>query len=210
MKISKQQLQKIIQEELAIMQEEGELEEGFLDKLIGKGDSSFTGFITDKDVKSKVDGVQTALGKLHNVASKQENRPLTDLVTLVSDKVGQMYNMLEPKGAARIAPEMALTYKNTADDLKKNPLSKNNISGKKRLIQYTYRMKNDGKEPDQTYVNSTLEKSNKDPNGYEKLKKDFFKAYEDTVARPELFTGAQKDKKLAGRTGLGGFVSKFE
>ena len=98
MKLTKEQLQKIIQEELAIAIEEGELEEGFLDRLFGKEDTKITGFVSDEDIKSKLDDVQRALGKLLNTAARQENGELVKLVKPISDQIAKMYSMAVPKG----------------------------------------------------------------------------------------------------------------
>ncbi len=190
MKVSKEQLQKIIQEELAAMQQEGELDEGFLDKLLGKGDSQFGDFVSDEEVKNKIDSVQTALGKLHNAASKQENRPLTNLVSAVSDQVTQMYSNITPRGSSRITPSergigaAATSYKNAVDDLK---------GGKRlpseRLIKYVYEMENDGKRADKTFITKELSKLEQDPTGYEKLKQKFLKTYENSIVQKDKFSG---------------------
>jgi hypothetical protein len=77
MKLTKQQLQKVIQEELAAMQQEGELEEGFLDRLFGK-DKRSTEFVSDEEVKSVINNVINSITDLVRTASRQDNRKLAD------------------------------------------------------------------------------------------------------------------------------------
>lgn len=188
MKITKEQLQKVIQEELTAMQQEGELDEGFLDKLLGKSSGQFGDFVSSEEVKSKIDSVQSALGKLHNAASKQENRPLTDLVNSVSNQVTQMYSSITPKGPSRIAPAergvgaATVSYKNAVDDLK---------TGKrvdaKRLIKYVYQMENNGAEPGLSFIRGEITKLENDPSGYEKLKQRFLKTYENSIVQKDKF-----------------------
>lgn len=98
MKVTKQQLQKIIKEELNDMTESGELEEGFLDKLLGK-QPRFGDFVTDDDVKKKLDVVQKNLGDVRGLASNQGNKELGLQVTKISNDVADLYSKTTPKGA---------------------------------------------------------------------------------------------------------------
>ena len=97
MKVTKQELQKIIKEELDAMTETGELEEGFLDKLLGK-QPRFGDFVTDDDVKKKLDVVQKNLGDLRGLASNQGNKELGLQVTKISNDVADLYSKTTPKG----------------------------------------------------------------------------------------------------------------
>lgn len=97
MKVTKQELQKIIKEELDAMTKAGELEEGFLDKLLGK-QPRFGDFVTDDDVKKKLDVVQKNLGDLRGLASSQGNKELGLQVSKISDDVASLYSKTTPKG----------------------------------------------------------------------------------------------------------------
>ena len=97
MKVTKKELQKIIKEELDEMTAAGELEEGFLDKLLGK-EPRFGDFVTDDDVKKKLDVVQKNLGDLRGLASKQDNKELGLQVTKISKDVAGLYSKTTPKG----------------------------------------------------------------------------------------------------------------
>jgi hypothetical protein len=97
MKVTKQELQRIIKEELSAMTEAGELEEGFLDKLLGK-QPRFGDFVTDDDVKKKLDVVQKNLGDLRGLASNQGNKELGLQVTKISNDVADLYSKTTPKG----------------------------------------------------------------------------------------------------------------
>lgn len=97
MKVTKQELQKIIKEELDAMTQAGELEEGFLDKLLGK-QPRFGDFVTDDDVKKKLDVVQKNLGDLRGLASSQGNKQLGLQVTKISNDVADLYSKTTPKG----------------------------------------------------------------------------------------------------------------
>jgi hypothetical protein len=77
MKLTKQQLQKVIQEELAAMQQEGELEEGFLDRLFGK-DKRSTEFVSGQEVKDVVNNVINSISELVRVSSRQGDMGLAD------------------------------------------------------------------------------------------------------------------------------------
>lgn len=77
MNLTKEQLQKIIQEELAIALQEGELEEGFLDKLLGK-DKRSTEFVTGKEVKDLLTNVINSISELVRTASRQGDMGLAD------------------------------------------------------------------------------------------------------------------------------------
>lgn len=204
MKVTKEQLQKIIQEELTTMQQEGEVDEGIFDKLLGRGDK-FGDFVSDEEVKSKIDSVQAALGKLHNIASKQENRPLTNLVSAVSNQVSQMYSNITPKGSSRITPAergvgaATVSYKNAVDDLK---------SGKrvdaKRLIKYVYQMENNGAEPGSIFVRGEITKLENDPSGYEKLKQKFLKTYQNSIVQKDKFATEPRSSYPSTRRGRAG------
>ena len=77
MKLTKQQLQKVIQEELAAMQQEGELDEGFLDRLFGK-DKRSTEFVSGQEVKDVVNNVINSISELVRIASRQGDMGLAD------------------------------------------------------------------------------------------------------------------------------------
>ena len=77
MKITKEKLQKIIQEELASIQQEGDLEEGFMDRLLGK-DKRSTEFVSDEEVKNIINNVINSISELVRTASRQDNRMLAD------------------------------------------------------------------------------------------------------------------------------------
>jgi hypothetical protein len=107
MKITKEELQKIIKEELNAMTAAGELEEGFFDKLLGK-QPRFGDFVTDDDVKKKLDIVQKNLGDLRGLASKQDNKELGLQVTRISNDVAGLYSKMTPKGTG--APESSAQF----------------------------------------------------------------------------------------------------
>lgn len=77
MKITKEKLQKIIQEELTSIQQEGDLEEGFMDRLLGK-DKRSTEFVSDEEVKNIINNVINSISELVRTASRQDNRMLAD------------------------------------------------------------------------------------------------------------------------------------
>lgn len=77
MKVTKEKLQKIIQEELSTMQQEGEIDEGFLDRLLGK-DKRSTEFVSDEEVKNIINNVINSISELVRTASRQDNRILAD------------------------------------------------------------------------------------------------------------------------------------
>ena len=77
MKITKEKLQKIIQEELTSIQQEGDLEEGFMDRLLGK-DKRSTEFVSDEEVKNIINNVINSISELVRTASRQDNRILAD------------------------------------------------------------------------------------------------------------------------------------
>jgi hypothetical protein len=110
MKVTKQELQKIIKEELDAMAATGELEEGFLDKLLGK-QPRFGDFVTDDDVKKKLDVVQKNLGDLRGLASNQGNKELGLQVTKISNDVAGLYSKTTPKGAG--SPESSAEFGKT-------------------------------------------------------------------------------------------------
>jgi hypothetical protein len=135
MKVTKKELQKIIKEELDEMTAAGELEEGFLDKLLGK-EPRFGDFVTDDDVKKKLDVVQKNLGDLRGLASKQDNKELGLQVTKISKDVAGLYSKTTPKG-----PELKtitdkpedITLRNTmsalADPKRRSKLSTERLVG---------------------------------------------------------------------------------
>jgi len=135
MKVTKKELQKIIKEELDEMTAAGELEEGFLDKLLGK-EPKFGDFVTDDDVKKKLDVVQKNLGDLRGLASKQDNKELGLQVTKISKDVAGLYSKTTPKG-----PELKtitdkpedITLRNTmsalADPKRRSKLSTERLVG---------------------------------------------------------------------------------
>jgi len=114
MKITKQELQKIIKEELDAMTEAGELEEGFFDKLLGK-QPRFGDFVTDDDVKKKLDIVQKSLGDLLGVASRQNNKELGRRVIQISNNVAGLYSKTTPKGTG--SPESSAEFGKTLVNL---------------------------------------------------------------------------------------------
>jgi hypothetical protein len=134
MKVTKQELQKIIKEELDAMTVAGELEEGFLDKLLGK-EPRFGDFVTDDDVKKKLDVVQKNLGDLRGLASKQDNKELGLQVTKISNDVANLYGKTTPKGPElkRMTdkPEDISNF-NAMDDLS-DPKAKTSLSNDRLL-----------------------------------------------------------------------------
>lgn len=98
MKISREELQEIIKEELTKLISEEKLDEGFLDKLLGKDSVKFGDFVTGDEIKKKLDVVQQALGQLRGLAAKQDNKQLALGITNISDNVAQLYGMTTPAG----------------------------------------------------------------------------------------------------------------
>ena len=77
MEFTKEQLRKIIQEEFQISIEEGEIDEGFLDRLFGK-DKRSTEFVTGREVKDVVNKVINSISELVRIASRQGDMRLAD------------------------------------------------------------------------------------------------------------------------------------
>ena len=134
MKVTKQELQKIIKEEIDALTQSGELEEGFLDKLLGK-QPRFGDFVTDDDVKKKLDVVQKNLGDLRGLASNQGNKELGLQVTKISNDVASLYSKTTPKGPElkRMTdkPEDISNF-NAMDDLS-DPKAKTSLSNDRLL-----------------------------------------------------------------------------
>ncbi len=97
MKLTKQQLQKIIQEELETMQQEGELDEGFLDRLFGK-DKRSTEFVTDQEVKDVIGKVINSISELVRTASRQENAKLADKAAELKRTAMELSSLAIPVG----------------------------------------------------------------------------------------------------------------
>lgn len=98
MKISKHLLQEIIKQEMLQLVKEQEIDEGFLDKLLGKGDSKFGEFVTDDEIKRKLNSVQQLLGQLRGLAAKQDNKQLALGITNISSNVADLYKLSTPVG----------------------------------------------------------------------------------------------------------------
>lgn len=77
MKVTKEELQKIIQEELSSAIKEGDLDEGFLDRLFGK-DKRSTEFVTAQEVKDVINNVINSISELVRVSSRQGDMGLAD------------------------------------------------------------------------------------------------------------------------------------
>jgi hypothetical protein len=98
MKVTKQELQKIIKEEFNAMTVAGDLEEGFLDKLLGK-QPRFDDFVTDGDVKNVLNKAISALTDLVRIASRQENKALTDKAAELKRQAMSLSSMSTPAGS---------------------------------------------------------------------------------------------------------------
>jgi hypothetical protein len=114
-KITKQELSNIIKEEVDKMQAQGELEEGFLDKLLGRDSPKFGDFVNDDEVKRKLDMVQKNLGDLRGLAARQNNKELGVQVSKISNDVGSLYSKATPKG-----PELKTITNKPEDQTLKN------------------------------------------------------------------------------------------
>jgi hypothetical protein len=196
MKVSKEQLREIIKEELNELQKEGEIEEGFLDFLSGKGSSDFGGFVTDEQVKEKVNTVVNSLADLVRTASKQENPRLADKAAQLKQDAMGLSVMATPKG-----PKMIDSSKISDVTLAnlRNDLTSNKKTGTPRLKAIYNKLFHGKPAPEERseLINKIMSAIKSD--------KDF------EMVNSELYgTGSTKSRKTAGRTGLGGYTSKFE
>jgi len=96
-KYTKQEIQKIIQEELSAAIKEGELDEGFLDRLFGK-DKRSTEFVTDQEVKDIINKVINSISDLVRTASRQENRLLADKAAELKRTAMALSSLAVPTG----------------------------------------------------------------------------------------------------------------
>ena len=102
MKVTKQQLKQIIEEELSQAVQEGELDEGFLDKLLGRGDSKFGEFVTSDEIQSLILKIQKDLGKLAGAAARQGNKQLYLKASDMSKHVDSLRTLSTPKGTGEM------------------------------------------------------------------------------------------------------------
>jgi hypothetical protein len=109
MKISKEQLKDIIKEELESLVEEGgasegELDEGFLDKLLGRGDTpQDLGFVTPEQMKSQLMKVRKELTRALDMAVAQNNEEIRYILgQKIAPELKKMFDMVNPKGSTRI------------------------------------------------------------------------------------------------------------
>lgn len=94
MKITKQQLQKIIQEELSAMQQEGDLEEGVFDRLFGRSsefsDLASTGKTKEEqELSSEIINAQNSLKQVARIAANK-NPELNTMALSLADKLSDM------------------------------------------------------------------------------------------------------------------------
>lgn len=108
MKVTKEKLQKIIQEELAAMQQEGELEEGFLDRLFGK-DKRSNEFVSDEEVKSVINNVINSITDLVRTASRQDNRNLADKAAELKRTAMSLSALSTPSGNTELPDPVEFT-----------------------------------------------------------------------------------------------------
>jgi len=97
MKITKEKLQKIIQEELTTIQQEGDLDEGFMDRLLGK-DKKSTEFVSDEEVKNIINNVINSISELVRTASRQDNRILADKAADLKRTAMSLSSFATPSG----------------------------------------------------------------------------------------------------------------
>lgn len=133
MKITKQKLQQIIQEELQQMQQEGELEEAFLDRIFGRS-SEYSGLVSgqsgDQEINDKVVAAQNSLKDLGRILNKKNFQQLADKALNMSTEIAGLGSFANKQDTAKSEPveqdikriSMAEagyeTYKNLRDDIK--------------------------------------------------------------------------------------------
>lgn len=135
MKITKQQLQKIIQEELSAMQQEGDLEEGVFDRLFGRSsefsDLAATGKTKEEqELSSEIINAQNSLKQVARIAANK-NPQLNIMALSLADKLSDMSKLAkmpdekEPTTKVQQAIKRINigepgyeTYKNLRDDIK--------------------------------------------------------------------------------------------
>jgi len=139
MKITKQKLQQIIQEELQEMQQEGELDEAFLDRIFGRS-SEYGGLVSgqsgDQEINDKVVAAQNSLKDLGRILNKKNFQQLADKALNMSTEIAGLGSFANKQDTVKSEPipqdikriSMAEsgyeTYKNLRDDIK-NALDKN-------------------------------------------------------------------------------------
>jgi hypothetical protein len=101
MKISKEQLKQIIKEELSQAIKEGDLEEGFLDKLLGRSKSSKE-FVTPEEIRDLITKAINSLGDLVRVASQQDNTKLADEAARIKRDVMSLSSLEVPRGTGEM------------------------------------------------------------------------------------------------------------
>lgn len=186
MKVSKEQLKKIIQEELSAAIQEGELEEGFMDWLRGTNEIP-----SDNDIKSKLDNVKSSLKGLYNTAGKAGDYILSNFakkmlgdieVQGIEKKIGQHQG---PQRAGE--KEDVSSLKNLRDSLKSDLASGKNSVGAKRTLEQFKKL-----APEQQKVNlpsvEELSDYNKRPM-LNDLKKRLIKVLDNMIPDKEKFTG---------------------
>jgi hypothetical protein len=191
--VSKEQLIQIIKEELSQAVQEGEIDEGFLDKLLGKGDSpeDLTDFVSDEKVKAQVDKAESAVRQLYLMAGKQGNPNLRDLAKDTLIKVQQMPSMISPKGPAMMAKAgkgfgaNVFSIENMYNDLKDNKKIDS-----KRIAKYILLMQT-GEEPGKQQIEKLSSKS------YEDLKNQFLKIYPESIGVLKSFQTGTKTQSAA-------------
>jgi hypothetical protein len=205
MNVTREEINQIIRQELREAVKRGELDEGFLDKLLGRGDSpEDLGFVTSDKVKKDLDGVQSAISKLKSTAKDQQNKELYLAVNSVSDKVAELYSMTTPKGeVGRMAPAQrgpgaaVTSMKNMMNDLPNlRPGTAASPANAKRLLKYVFQLKNDGREPtsqlEKQKIENDAQSAINDPNVWQRMKDEFKKAYEQGVVQADKFPGIGK------------------
>lgn len=139
MKITKQKLQQIIQEELQEMQQEGELDEAFLDRIFGRS-SEYGGLVSgqsgDQEINDKVVAAQNSLKDLGRILNKKNFQQLADKALNMSTEIAGLGSFANKQDTVKSEPipqdikriSMAEsgyeTYKNLRDDIK-NALDNN-------------------------------------------------------------------------------------
>ena len=101
MEFTKEQLRKIIQEEFQISIEEGEIDEGFLDRLFGK-DKRSTEFVTGREVKDVVNKVINSISELVRIASRQGDMRLADKAAELKRQAMSLSVQEVPSGNAKM------------------------------------------------------------------------------------------------------------
>ena len=201
MNVTREEINQIIREELREAIKRGELDEGFFDKLIGRGDSpEDLGFVTSDRVKKDLDGVQASLSKLKKTAGEQDNKQLSLAVNTISDKVAGLYSMTTPKGEVgrfeplkpgEKGPAAVLTsMKNSYDKIKSG--SKDLGPAKAiQILTYIYQLKNNLQNPDKSAkdkIEHQAEQARVYSDKWNQIKNDFAKAYENAVINKAAFS----------------------